>query len=243
MLAGSAAEAWSSTALAWVKTVTPGWARASAPRVPARLRLAKGAHLAKRTVMSGGGRRGRVAEGGEEAGGEGEGVDPEDGFDVRVEGGEVGGLDGPGEGRRAGGRGEDVRGEGEELAAPAGGGAAEGAEAAFVDAGVGFGGQVGAVEGLAAVFEGEAAGFEEVHLDAAAGEAHGEGEAGDAGSDDADGGVEGLAGRGLLEIDVQGDSLCAWSRRREGRAAEGREACLMGRIPFGAGPSKALIPH
>ena len=77
-------------------------------------------------------------EGGEQGGIEGECVDGEEALNFGVVGGEVGGLDRP--------RIEDVGREGQELRAPAGGGAAEGAEAAFGDAQVRGGGLFGREE-------------------------------------------------------------------------------------------------
>ena len=64
----------------------------------------------------------------------------------------------------------------EDLAAPADGGAAKGAEAAFVEAEVCGSGVAGLrKEALAAGFEGEAAGFEEGDFDSLLAEAVGEG--------------------------------------------------------------------
>ena len=140
-----------------------------------------------------------VVEGGEEVVGEGERGNVEEGFDLGVEGLEGGGGEGPG--------GEDLGGVGEELAAPAGGQAAEGADKDAV--GVGVGGDVLAeggvgVGGLGGV---EAAGFNKGDLMAEDGEAGGENEAGDAGAEDEKrggrgGGLAGQTGRGEVEIEV-----------------------------------------
>lgn len=151
-------------------------------------------------VRSGG--RFALTERGEEVGGEGEVIDAEDVFDLLVVRGELGIFDGPGEGGDAGWGGEDVGREGEDLAAPAGGGAAKGAEATVVGAAVVLGRHFGAIKGLAALFELEATSFEEVDVDAAVGETCGEEEPRDATADDANGGLEGLAGGSLVEVDV-----------------------------------------
>ncbi len=71
-----------------------------------------------------------------------------------------------------------------------------------------FGVHFGVVEGLAALFGLQAAGFEEMDVDAFVGEAFGEDEAGYASADDADGAAEWLAGAllglllGLVQLQV-----------------------------------------
>ena len=175
---------------------------ASAPTVWARLRLLNGVHLAKRRSI---GRllRDGVAEGGEQVDVEGERVYAEDALDVVVVRGEFLLGDRPRSGGRIGGRSEDVGREGEDLAAPLGGGAAVGAEAAVVGAAVVARGHLGAVEVLTALFEVEAAAFEEMDAHTAAREAHCEDQARDAGTDDTNSGLIRRAFRGLIEIDVQ----------------------------------------
>ena len=118
-------------------------------------------------------RDGGAPERGEERGGEGEGVGSHNAFDLGVVRFEVAGGNRPGGGGYAGGRVEDIGRVGQELTAPAGRGAAEGAEAAFGGAGVNGGGKVGVVEGLGGGFEVEAAGFEEGDVEVGGGQVAG----------------------------------------------------------------------
>ena len=82
--------------------------------------------------------------------------------------------------------------KGQELAAPLGGGAAEGAEAAFSDSAVGGGGVLCGVESLAAGFLSESAGFQQMDFDTEFRKTGCEREASNARTDDADGGLEDL---------------------------------------------------
>ena len=85
-----------------------------------------------------------------------------------------------------------------------------------------FGVHLSVVEGLAACFGFEAAGFEEMDVDAFVGEAFGEDQAGYASADDADGAVEWFAGLLLglllgwvkLQVDVHREASLLRGERR-----------------------------